>query len=291
MKWTLQTVGAALIGALVTFVIGLGIWALAYFGDINLHLPIRPEYAQISNEIKNNLPPNYTYTIQDVSNFRNTGGTTLVVVANDYDVLSRRSPPNTGLNGILMLLDEDSAGNYLIGYRFEPEYATTTPPGKFVSYALALVNVVRYSAVQTLLTAQWVPQSNGSPPIFGAIIYDASGATKMLPIHSNYPGPKVNRVPDENWYYYGTFSARNQFSPDQTVNFDEYQLLGVEGGSTFEALYRTDNNCDGCRHRYAAVVYYFDPNYGLQRWKVVLHAFSDPINSSRIRILDAYQNF
>ena len=187
-----------------------------------------------------------------------------------------------------MLLDQTSGDSFQVDYRFEPQYLVNTPAGRFVAYSLGSVNTEHVTGGGTILIPQWIPESNRVPPIFGAIVYDDSGTTKLLPIASGYPGPKVVPSPKLNNYYYGTFRSYWRFDPSQRVRFDEYQLLGVTPNGTFKALYRSDHNCDGCNHIYTARDYFFQPAFGLSGDGATPDAFSDPIPNTKLRVLNAY---
>ena len=194
----MQSVLAALIGAAVTAVLGVGLWSLAYFGDIDLHLPQRStyEFSTVDQYIRDNLPPGYAFTVSDVGNFRGNGSDTLLVSANpgpSQEVQSRTA------NGIIMLLDKISTGSFEIDYKFEPRFVLRLDDGRIVSATIAVSTANQPDFGTTVLVAQWLPNSNGVSPVFGQVVLDDDGSIVTDPL---YTGNRSNHLPGSTRYQY-----------------------------------------------------------------------------------------
>ena len=285
MKWTLQTILAAVIGAAVVLTLDVGVWALAYWGHIDLHLPSTLSYSTVDRYIKANLPAHYTFTVQDVSNFRGTGSDTLVVTAdNNQDPYAKKGAPKGDISGILMLLDENQSGNYQIDFKYQPKF-TVNRSQFFTDYFLGDVTATKLPTFgTTALIAQWVPFSNGAPPIIGAIFLGDAGQTRLIPVAS---GISDSHLPGSRTYKYKSILVRNQFNPHLRQTFDQYQLLGLAPDQTLRALYRIDNNCDGCNHSYAAEVYFFGYS-SLIPGNIAPKRYSDPSVNSLLHLFVPY---
>jgi hypothetical protein len=284
----MQTILAALIGALVVGLIDVGVWALAYYGHINLHLPSQPSslnFVSVDKYIAENLPPHYEYTIYDVSNFRGTGNNTLVVAANYTNYVKVFSGTNPHDNGILMLLDKNSVGNYQIDYKYEPTINVQLSDGRYVNSTIGVQAASLPYFSTSVLVAQWLPNSNGIPAIFGMFVVNSGSDTKS---YSVFTGSLSQHLRGSVDYTYEPISTTNVFAPYQIEKFDEYQVLGLSKTGWIVTLNRIDDACDMCNHVYASKSYSFYPGGGFSNGGHVSREYSDPSVRLKLHLFNPF---
>jgi hypothetical protein len=255
----------------VTALIALSVWALAYYGDIDLHLPSRPSplsFQAVDTYIRANLPKNYEFSTDEIENFRGTGNPTLVVWANPktlpYFISNQRRA-----SGILLLLDQDADGKFQVDYRFEPlapaQYPAPVPysnkdiddvPHFYFLDRPVIADLVGDGRDEVI--AQWTPLTPASlNPFIGFVFGVQEGSIRAQPLDANpLSDPAAKQIPYVEAYI--SLSITNQFDASQRWKVRPYRMLGL-GNSTLYALYRTDHACDFCDHSFLAQPYSHDP--------------------------------
>lgn len=263
----------AIVGAALTALIALGVWALAYYGDINLHLPTRPSplsYQGIDSYIRSNLPSDYEFSTDEIVNFRGTGNPTIIVWANP-----RKLPffvlKYSHVGGTLLFLDQDADGTFRIDYRFELrapiEYPETlgTPgqddvnvPHYYFLDRPVLADLVGDGRQEVI--AQWTPlTAAGLNPFIGLIFGVQEGAITVEPLDANPLSDPASKLPSYVEAYKPE-AISNDFDRSEHWSVEPYRLLGLgNNNGTLYALYRTDQACDFCDHSFLAQPYVHDP--------------------------------
>jgi hypothetical protein len=262
----------AIIGAALTGLIAVVVWALAYYGDINLHLPSRPgplSFQAVDAYVQANLPKNYSFSTDEIENFRGTGNPTILVWANSEGP-SLLKPGHRREDGILLFLDQDASGKFRIDFRFEPLAPANYPePVGFprdTSDNFAYSYYVTRPVVADLVgdgsdevIAQWTAlTAAGLNPFIGFIFGVQQGSIHIEPLNANpLSDPAAKNIPYVEAYR--DILIRNVFHPSEQWSARPYRLLGLGNGGTLYALYRTDQACDFCDHSYLAQPYSHDP--------------------------------
>ncbi|MEX2008130.1 MAG: hypothetical protein WD850_01410 [Candidatus Spechtbacterales bacterium] len=107
----------ALVGVLLSSVIGVAIWAFAYFNYTNLGLPQRYDFEKIDHYVKRELPPHYTYKASFLENFRQPNAKSILVQAWDERLgdLAQKE-----VDSDLIIILDTNGREYEVTYKFQP---------------------------------------------------------------------------------------------------------------------------------------------------------------------------
>lgn len=218
-------------GSGVTFSISLIIWGFAYFGYIDLGLPVRYDYEILNNEIKKELPERYSYTIDRIK-FRDGISESLLVIARDNNWTSI-SDRNIG-SDIILILDKTDK-KYAISYKFQPIVQNEFSAPLF-SHSLSKADI-NADGKDELVVGWSYLGANFSPPY---ITVFASDASKNVSIAAMPRIMQYKYRPD-----HPTATMHNKYDKNQRFNVHEAHSVHAKKGELV-ALARNDDACNAC---------------------------------------------
>lgn len=218
-------------GSGVTFGVSCIIWCFAYFGYIDLGLPVRYDYEILNNEIQRELSPRYSYTIDRVK-FRDSVSESLLVIARDTNWTSM-DDRNVG-SDILLILDKTDK-KYSVSYKFQPVVKNEFSAPVF-SNSLSKVDVNADGKDELVIGWSYLGASF-SPPYVTVFESDAEKNVAIAAI------PKIMQYkyrPD-----YPTAIMHNKYDKNQQFSAHEAHSVYAKKGELV-ALARNDDACNAC---------------------------------------------
>lgn len=218
-------------GSGVTFSISLIAWSFAYFGYIDLGLPVRYDYEILNNEIKKALPERYSYTIDRIK-FRDGVSESLLVIARDNNWTSFT---DRSIGSDIVLILDKTDKKYAISYQFQPIVQNEFSAPIF-SHSVSKADINADGRDELVIGWSYLG-ANFSPPYITVFASDASKNVSIAAI------PKIMQYkyrPD-----YPTAKIFNKYDKNQQFNAHEAHSVYAKKGELV-ALARNDDACNAC---------------------------------------------
>jgi hypothetical protein len=252
-------------GIVATSFLSFLAWVLAYFGFIDLGLPQRFEFEKLDNLIRNEVPPQFSYTIQKAS-IRTAEYESLIVTARDrraYEI------DNRGVQSDIILILDRTGKTYNLSYKFTPKLIDESYNAPLHAINISLVDLDNDKLKEVVLGWSYIGANYSPPYITVMTARDKNKKLKLLsvPRLRNYNYPKDYTEP----------RMTNGYDPLQEIRVDAADNYFVKDGA-IAIENRSDDSCRACEedHIYnintfnltdKGMVEWYEPVMNIKGWE------------------------